>query len=601
LRLTPSPATDGDAGSKEWALQNLLADVEAALSKDPSLLDADGKLIKNAVIDRSARLAPDFLNLLLSVPAARESFFTDVDGILVFDKERFRQFIANKAFLPDSYTAFRNKIGLTDQAGRFLSARDDIVLAWPHKDCMLEGGMTKEDAKGHEIFWNMTLAPDDITRLTEPKALAGFERWDSEAVNEGKPKPVGRIDPATDNLLIKGNNLLVLHSLKRRYAGEVKLIYIDPPFNTGNDGFNYNDRFSRSAWLTFMRNRLEVMRDLLTPDGNIFIHIDINQSHYLKAVCDELFGADNFVEEIIWAYGSASGGRAASPKPVNVHDYILHYAKNYQDRKQNKLFTPYTEKYIDDWFKYTDEDGRRFQRRSRGNGKWVRQYLDESPGVPLTSVWSDIKQVYADPRAYKPNQAEHTELIREFLGQKPEALLKRVIEMASDEGDLVADFFSGTGTTAAVAMKMKRRFITTEQIDDQLFLTRRRLGKTIKGAGIGISKQVGWKGGGSFVYVELAEANEALGRRIRDAADDAALDLVAADVREKGWWRYKVDRSLWDWDEWTALGFDDRKQLLLDSLDANHLYINHGDIDDSDIGLSPEDIAVTKAFYEGEA
>lgn len=381
-------------------MQNLLNDVEKVLRKDPSLLD-DGQLIKNAVIDRATRLDADFLKLLLESAAIRSHFFTEVEGMLVYDKIKFAEFVANKAFLPDSYTAFRNRIGLTDHGGRYLKDSNDVVLAWPYKDCILEGGMTKEDVKRDEVFWNMTLAPDDITRLFEPKALTSFERWDAEAVAAGKPKPVKGIDPAKDNLLIKGNNLLALHCLKERYAGRVRLIYIDPPFNTGNDSFKYNDRFSRSAWLSFMRNRLEAMKTLLTDDGNIFIHIDINHSHYLKCLCDEVFGGENFVEEIIWSYGSPSGGRAAGAKPVNIHDYILHYAADYKIRKQNKIFTPYSEKYVKDWFKYFDEDGRQYRGRMRDGGAWDKQYLDESPGLPLTTVWSDIKQVYADPRAYK--------------------------------------------------------------------------------------------------------------------------------------------------------------------------------------------------------
>jgi len=582
-------------------LQNLYADLETLLKEDASLVDEHGKLNKNVLITRAANLDEGLLARLISSDTIRAQFFTQVGDTLVFDKAKFQEFIANKAFLPDSYTAFRNKIGLTDRSGRFLSASEDVVLAWPYKDCVLEGGMTKEDVKRDEVFWNTTLAPDDIARVFEPKALTRFEHWDRNAVAQKKAKRADVIDPASDNLFIKGNNLLALHSLAEVYAGKVTVIYIDPPFNTGNDSFLYNDRFSRATWLTFMRNRLEVMKTLLTRDGSIFIHIDVNQSHYLKALCDEIFGQTNFVQEIIWAYGSPSGGRAGSAKPVNVHDYILHYARDYKARKQNRIYTPYSDQYIANWFRYEDEDGRRYRSRMRDDGTWGRQYLDESPGVPLTTVWSDIKQVYADPRAYRDDQAEHSELVKGFLGQKPERLIKRILDMASDEGDLVADFFSGTGTTASAAMKMKRRFITTEQIEGQIQLTRRRLFKTIRGAGAGISRDVEWTGGGSFVYLELAEANETFATRIRNADEDGTLAAVAADLREKGWWRYKVDQSLWNWDEWAALTFDERKQLLLDSLDANHLYVNYGDIDDADSGLSAEDIALTKAFYEAEA
>lgn len=178
-------------------------------------------------------------------------------------------------------------------------------------------------------------------------------------------------------------------------------------------------------------------------------------------------------------------------------------------------------------------------------------------------------------------------------------MIKRIIEMASDEGDIVADFFSGTGTTASAALKMKRRFITTEQMDGQVALTKRRLGKTVRGAGIGISKLVDWKGGGSFVYFELAEWNERLGKRLREAGDDATLERVAADIRANGYWRYNANQTLWNWGDFAALTLDERKAILIDSLDANHLYINYGDIADEAYTVSAEDIAVNEAFYEG--
>lgn len=309
-------------------MQNLYADLEALLADDPALLDEHGELNKNVLITRAANLDADFLARLLSSDVIKGEFFTPVGKTLVFDKAKFQEFIANKAFLPDSYTAFRNKIGLTDRSGRFLSASEDVVLAWPYKDCVLEGGMTKEDVKRDEVFWNTTLAPDDITRLFEPKALTGFERWDAEAVAKGNPKSVGKINPDEDNLLIKGNNLLVLHSLKQRYAGQVKLIYIDPPYNTGGDGFRYNDRFNHSAWLTFMRSRLEIARELLSREGSLYINIDYNESHYLKVLLDEIFGTENFQREIIWRIGWLSGYKTAANAYIRNHDTILFYSRH---------------------------------------------------------------------------------------------------------------------------------------------------------------------------------------------------------------------------------------------------------------------------------
>ena len=155
-------------------MQNLQADLEALLSEDAALVDEAGKLIKNAVIDRATRMDAGFLARLLASQTIRTHFFAEVGTALVFDKVKFAEFVSNKAFLPDSYTAFRNRIGLTDGQGRYLKDSRDVVLAWPYKDCVLEGGMTKEDSKRDELFWNTTLAPDDVTRLFEPKALTGF-------------------------------------------------------------------------------------------------------------------------------------------------------------------------------------------------------------------------------------------------------------------------------------------------------------------------------------------------------------------------------------------------------------------------------------------
>lgn len=436
--------------------KGLFTELEKLLRMESEYCTEDGVLLKNAVVEAALELRPKLIKMLLGHDGLRRNFFAEIDGVQVFDKVKFQKFVMNKRFLPDSYTSYKNKVGLTTDEGDFLSESREIVLSWPYKDCVLEGGQTKEDAKRSEVFWNEILAPDEINRLTEPKVLTNFKRYDKDGEHK-----VGSIS-IDDNLIIKGNNLLALHSLKKRYAGKINLIYIDPPFNTNNDSFNYNDSFSRSTWLSFMRNRLSVAKELLTDDGNIFIHIDINQSHYLKVLCDEVFGKDNFVEEIIWAYGSPSGGRAATPKPVNIHDYILHYAKIYGNRKQNRVYIPYSDKYVTEWFKYTDEEGRSYRRRMRGydesgNAIWVRQYLDESHGIPLSTVWNDIQQVYADPRAYKDANKADVEVIKEFKGgQKPEALIKRIIEMASDPGDIVLDFHMGTGTTAATAMKTNR-------------------------------------------------------------------------------------------------------------------------------------------------
>ena len=589
-------------------MQNLLHNLEQLFADKPEYM-VDGKLIKNKVIEHALAMDGDLLGLLLSDPVIKEHFFVSVGKTLIFDKIKFQNFVSNKAFLPNSYTAYKNKIGLVDKRGDSFIHNKDVVLTWAYKDCVLEGGQDKEDAKRDEIFYNETLAPDDITRLYDAKVLTGFEKWDKESVKTNKAKPVTKFNRnehgvITDNLLVKGNNLLALHTLKSEFANKVNLIYIDPPFNTGNDSFGYNDSFSRSTWLTFMRNRLIVARQLLAEDGNIFIHIDINQGHYLKVICDEIFDEKNFVEEIIWSYGSPSGGRAASAKPVNIHDYILHYAKNYSQRKANKVYIPYSQKYIEDWFKYTDEDGRRYQKRQRGkdsdgNAIWEKQYLDESKGVPLSTVWTDIKQIYADPRAYKDNQSAHTELIKEFVGgQKPEHLLKRIIEMCTDEGDLVLDYHAGTGTTLAAAHKMNRRWIGVEQLDYIKNMPEARLKTVIAGNQVGISEEVGWTGGGEFIYCTLMQWNEAFVPRILEATTEKDLQAIYNQMKEKAVLHYDFNPEEHGNLELSELPLEEQKAVLLELLNKNHLYVLQSEIDDKKFAVSEDDKKLNRDFFK---
>ena len=567
----------------------------AELLKSNSEFVIDEKLNKNMLAELARKYDAGLFSLLLSDNIIKELFFTETEAGLIFKKDVFLQFISQKEFLPDSYTRFSSKIGLAS-GDNFISDDNRVVLNWPYKDCVLEGGQTKEDQKRDEVFFNEVLAPDQITTILDDKVFTNWKRYDKDGEHE-----LDELKP-NDNLVIKGNNLVVLHSLKKRFAGKVKLIYIDPPFNTGSDNFNYNDHFNESTWLTFMKNRLEVAKDLLADDGNIFVHIDNNESHYLKILMDEVFGKDNFVEEFIWCYGSASGGRAAGAKPVNIHDYILQYAKRYNARKRKKLYTPYSEKYISDWFKFKDDDGRVYRRRLRGRDEkgetvWIKQYLDESPGVPLTSVWTDIQQVYADPRAYKEGMENSTELAKGFSGQKPEKLLQRIIEMASDEGDIVLDYHLGTGTTIRVAHKMNRQYIGIEQLTyDEKCDPVSRLKKVLCGDQSGISKDVGWTGGGSFVYCNIKNDANKFRERIKMSNGDNMSELLD-EVLHSSFLSYRVDPKKVNADEFEKLSLADKKHILLDLIDNNTLYLNYSEIEDKTYNISEADKKHNKEFY----
>ena len=575
-------------------------ELEQLLAQNDTFM-VEGVLNKNKLAELARQYNPELLNLLMSNDNISKHFFSTLDtGALVFKKDVFLQFLNNKEFLPDSFTAYKTKIGLAT-GDKYLSENQEVVLNFPYKDCVLEGGQTKEDAKRQEIFFNETLAPTEINRLLDDKVLTNFKRYDETGEHE-----VEELND-TDNLIIKGNNLIALHSLKKRFAGKIDVIYIDPPFNTGGDSFKYNDSFNHSTWLTFMKNRLNIARELLSPTGNIFIHIDINESHYLKVLCDEIFKKENFVEEIIWSYGSASGGRAKGAKPVNIHDYILHYAKSYNNRKQYKVYTEYDEKYIKDWFKFDDGDGRIYRRRHRGvdeNGEaiWEKQYLDSSKGVPLTTVWKDIPQIYANPQAYKESNRATSEIEFDFdnSGQKPEKLLKRILEMCSSDGDIILDFFMGTGTTLATALKTNRQFIGVEQMESQIEITKNRLNAAIRGKVSGISYELNWSGGGSFVYAELKNDAQDFKNAIFEAATTEELLELFELAKKSSFLSYRIDPKKLKKNEFEKFSLAEQKQILSEIIDNNNLYVNYSDIDDNDYQISAEDKKLNHSFYGKE-
>ena len=213
------------------------------------------------------------------------------------------------------------------------------------------------------------------------------------------------------------------------------------------------------------------MKRLLKQTGSIYVHCDYHASHYIKVEMDKIFGYEHFIDQVIWNYGTPSGGRASGKKPVKAHDVILIYASEYGEHKYNRQHTPYSEKYISEWFRHRDGDGRAYRTRSR-KGTIVRQYLDESPGVPLSNVWKDIMQLYGSAGWFKKLGTD------ERVGyptQKPEALIARTIETSSDRGDIVLDAFSGGGGTGVVAQQLGRRWVMIDQSRVALAVTSERL------------------------------------------------------------------------------------------------------------------------------
>ena len=261
---------------------NILVEV---LKQDARFFTEDGTLLRNKVYESALNMDVGLIELLLSNNDTKKRFFAKVNGTYVFDKVGFGWVVNNRQFLPDSYTRFKNRIGLTDSCGDLISHSNEVVLSFPYKDCVLEGGQTKDDQKRDEVFYNETLAPDEVDRLLYPKVMVNAKRYTANCVEEGVTFGDG------DNFIIKGNNLLAIASLLKRYEGKVKCIYIDPPYNPPSQAntFAYNNTFNRSTWLVFMKNRLEIAKRLLHKDGVLIVAIDKNEQPRLHILIEEMF------------------------------------------------------------------------------------------------------------------------------------------------------------------------------------------------------------------------------------------------------------------------------------------------------------------------
>ena len=315
----------------------LYTTLEQQLKKEPNFVTDNGELKKWVVLNKAQNFDEELIGLLLDNADLKEKFFVNVKGTLVFNQNLFVQFLEQKNYLNDSYTQYKIKVGLTID-GKYLKQRNEVALVWPFKDCILEGGQSREEDKREEIFFNEILAQDEITQLLEPKVLTNAKRIDKDG-----EKPLDQFNrndngTITDNLIIKGNNLLALHSLKSNFSNKIKLIYIDPPFNTGKDEFKYNDSFNHSTWLTFMKNRLQIAKTLLSKEGVICVHVGNEETSYTQVLLDEIFQRENYLNHITMSTNAASGFKATSAKIFSTANHIFLYAKDVNSCTLNKVY-----------------------------------------------------------------------------------------------------------------------------------------------------------------------------------------------------------------------------------------------------------------------
>ena len=421
------------------------------------------------------------------------------------------------------------------------------------------------------------IGKEDRTRL-EPRVLVEnleLSHHATERRRDGKD--------IFDNMLIHGDNLLALKAVEQEYAGKVKCIYIDPPYNTGNAFEHYDDGLEHSIWLGLMRERLEVLHRLLAKEGSIWISIDDDEQAYLKVLCDEIFGRENFVANVIWEkkYSPQNDARWLSDN----HDFVMCYAKNKEIWRPNLL--PRTEE-MNARYKNPDNDPR---------GPWLSDNLNRRAYVvkcdypittpsgrvvnpPMSRSWVCSKEQYEemvrDNRIYFGKNGNGVPRFKRFLSEvktgivsktiwlridvgdnqeakreqkalklfpvfstpKPERLIQRILTLATNPGDLVLDSFLGSGTTAAVAHKMGRRWIGMELGDHCYTHCKVRLDKVINGEDQGgITKAVGWKSGGGYQFFELAPTlikEDANGQKIINPEYNAEMLTEAAEAMEQG-------------------------------------------------------------------
>ncbi|WRF38324.1 site-specific DNA-methyltransferase [Helicobacter pylori] len=575
----------------------------------------------------------------------KNAFFKTIAHSLVFNQKALLECLTKE--LENSFTRFENKIGLYLQ-GRPIKSSELVVLNFPFKDNVLLGNAKDNSTKSKELFYHKILHKKEIDTLLYKKVLCRFEM-------HGVGDLESALKDKNTNYLIKGNNLIALHSLKKKFAKQVKCIYIDPPYNTGNDSFNYNDNFNHSSWLVFMKNRLEVAREFLSDDGVIFVQCDDNEQAYLKVLMDEIFLRENFVScitHIVKPEGRMYG------QVAKTHEYILVYAKNINNLIFNEIEK---EGHV---FSYIDEKGgfdlqalenRNFRAFNGLNIPSLRYglFIDENQKdtngfMPVFGEYRDgLTEVFPDSRngfdlvwrwgkekALRENHSlvgvfkdrlrvfqkvrsnttraksifwdksmitrKGTEEVKQifktqvFNFPKPEALISRILEVSTNENDLVLDFFAGSGTTCAVAHKMKRRYIGIEQMDYIETITKERLKKVIEGEQGGISKKCDFKGGGSFVYAELKEVNLEVKKQILNAKSANECLKIFNDLNERFLKRTDCKIGEIHSEEFQNLDLNEQKRIYCALLDSNEDYLNLGDIDEDAWGIDE----ITKKYNE---
>jgi len=630
------------------------------LKTNHTLVDDEGELLIAAVQDRAWKIDRDLVKLLLSDQEIKARFFEKIEGdalseskgYWIFNINTFLEYISQKNFLDNSYTRFRNRIGLTI-GEKYLRERGEVALVWPYKDTVLEGGQTKEEEKRNEIFFNEVLAQDEINRLLDLKVLTNFTRYTAKGKQPVKELKRDENGVIRENLILKGNNLLALHTLKAQFGGQVKVIYIDPPYNpdSKSNTFAYNNNFNHSTWLTFMKNRLEVAKELLTKDGALIVAIDDNEIFYLGVMLTEIFSeyeihcitiihnprgvqGTNFSytheyaffvipqgkktignrkinqEEVDWSPLRNWGGESLRTDAKNCfypviveNEEIVGFGSVTED---NEHPSAQTVRHGNKYYVYPiDKEGIerkwRYARQSIEEIKHLLRAKKTKTGyeIELGKDFGVYRTVWDDSR-YDAN-IYGTQLVKTLVPDSPFDFPKSLWNVydclyavvANDKNAVVLDFFAGSGTTAHAVLELnkdggKRNFILCEQMEYVETVTRERVRKVVE------------QNGSEFIYCELMKYNEAFMERIQAAKNSKELLKIWREMAEGSFLNWYVnpempDEAIKDFEAINDL--EKQKKLLAELLDKNQLYVNLSEIDDAQFKVSREDKALNRKFY----
>ena len=663
------------------------------------------ELNKAKVIQDIDRYDEELIVALLSNELVKKHYARKIGEYTLIETNKLIETFEMDNYWMDSYTKYSKKIGLTSNR-RFLDESTDVVLDFPYKDTVLKAGMSKEDVEKEDLvpnepFYNEMIAAEEIDTLLDKKVLVNAKRYTTEGVEYATEFS------EEDNLILKGNNLLGLHTLKEKYAGKVKLIYIDPPYNTGNDSFQYNDNFNHSTWLTFMKNRLEIASELLNKEGYIVIQTDDAEQAYLKILMDNIFGKNNYLNTVSVLFknvaGASGGGEDRRLKKNieyltifskttpgdtfnDVHSYIeigslvermrndgvswkytsvlvdpgeklyigstvdgsgdeikIYKRNNYiiksigqlqkeENISEREAYLRYGDRAFQtampqssirprvmEKFKelilesnelvsieYVPKSGRRkgqlYEQFYKGDNfrlfAWLKDVTENIDGIlykaeKLGTFWDfvgETKNVNKEGKVVFSN------------GKKPEGLIQKIIELTTEENDIVLDFFLGSGSTAATAHKLNRKYIGIEQMNyvDELVIS--RLESVILGDTTGISKDVNWQGGGSFVYAELMEKSKGYLESVLEAENTDSLKQIYQLMLDNVDLDFRADLEGIQEMLNDAISLEDKKRLLVKVIDKNQLYYNYSEIDDANVLdlISDTDYTFNQSFYKEE-